>query len=130
MLFANGYFDEAIDFLSRDEYPSYGFMMANGATTLWEEWKDPRSMSHPMFGSVVKFMFRNILGIKQADNCGWDNVIIEPKTNETTGSAEGYITTEKGRISVSVDAKKNICTVSVPDGINAKVIFDGEVIMN
>ena len=127
VLFANGYFDEAIDFLSRDEYPSYGFMMANGATTLWEEWKDPRSMSHPMFGSVVKFMFRNILGIKQADPCGWDNVIIEPKTNETTGSAEGYITTEKGRISVSVDAENNICTVSVPDGINAKVIFDGKV---
>ena len=127
VLFANGYSDESIEFLSRDEYPSFGFMLKNGATTLWEEWKDPRSMSHPMFGSVVKYMFYCILGIRRAESCGFDSVIIEPKTNEATGDVSGYITTENGEIYVSVDRKNNVLKVKIPDGIKAEIIFDGEI---
>lgn len=128
VLFSNGYFDEAVDFLSREKYPSFGYMLANGATTLWEEWKDPRSMSHPMFGSVVRYMFYYILGIRRAGECGFDNIIIEPKTNKITGSVSGYITTENGRISVSIDAENNTLKVEIPEGVNAEIIFDGKII--
>ncbi len=129
VLFENGYSDEAVDFLSRDKYPSFGYMFRNGATTLWEEWMDPRSMSHPMFGAASKYLFYYILGIRRADgDAGFKKIIIEPKTNAVTGSVSGFITTETGRISVSVDAKNNTCTVSVPDGIDADIIFDGKII--
>ena len=127
MLLKYGYFDEAVSFLTKEEYPSFGYMMNSGATTLWEEWKEPRSMSHPMFGSVVKYLFYDILGIKRR-NAGFDDIIIQPKTNSVTGSVSGYITTDKGEISVSVDRKNNVLTVGIPDGVKAEVIFDGEVI--
>lgn len=127
ILFTKGYFDEAVEFLTREEYPSFGFMLANGATTLWEEWQNPRSMSHPMFGGVVRYFFYNILGVKRAGECGFDDIIIEPKTNEITGNVSGYITTEKGKISVDVDAENNVLTVSYPKDIKAKIIFDGKV---
>lgn len=126
ILFEKGYFDEAVDFLSREEYPSFGFMMRSGATTLWEEWRDPRSMSHPMFGSAVKYLFMHILGIRRKDGtCGYDDIVIEPKTNDITGDASGYIETPKGRISVSVSREKNECTVSVPENIKCEIIFEG-----
>ena len=126
-LFAKGFFDEAVDYLSGEEYPSFGFMMNNGATTLWEEWKEPRSMSHPMFGSVIKYLFYDILGIKHR-NAGFDDIIIQPKTNSVTGSVSGHITTDKGEISVSVDKEKNVLTVGIPDGVKAEIIFDREII--
>lgn len=127
-LFKNGYFDEAVEFLSREEYPSFGFMMKSGATTLWEEWKNPRSMSHPMFGSAVKFLFSYILGIRQPENsAGYKKLIIEPKTNDVTGSAEGYFEIHAGRVSVSINREKNECTVSVPAGVEYEVVFDGKV---
>ncbi len=128
-LFANGYFDEAVDFLAREEYPSFGFMMASGATTLWEEWKKPRSMSHPMFGSAVKYLFKYILGIRRS-GAGYDKIIIAPKTNEAVGNASGYLDVPAGRISVSIDYDKNECTVSVPDGVEYEIIFDEKVIEN
>ena len=126
LLFKNGYFDEAVEFLSRTEYPSFGQMFKNGATTLWEDWHSPRSMSHPMFGSCVKYLFKYILGIRQTDDSvAYNSVIIEPHINAVTGSAAGYITTRHGRISVNVQNGK--CAVTVPEGIKADVRFDGEI---
>ncbi|MCQ2462070.1 MAG: glycoside hydrolase family 78 protein [Clostridia bacterium] len=127
MLMKYGYFDDAVTLLSGESYPSFGYMMKNGATTLWEEWKEPRSMSHPMFGSVVKVLFYDILGIKRT-GAGFDSIVIAPKTNGVTGNVSGFITTDRGRISVSVDRKSDTLTVGIPQGVNAAVEFDGKVI--
>lgn len=126
ILFAKGYFDEAVDFLSREEYPSFGYMLKNGATTLWEEWDNPRSMSHPMFGSVVKYLFFHILGIRPSEGtAGFDDIIIEPKTNKVIGNTKGYITTPKGQISVDVEDDK--LKVHIPDGVKYEIRFNGKV---
>lgn len=127
VLFGNGYFDEAVEYLSRDEYPSYGYMMKCGATTLWEEWKNPRSMSHPMFGSVVKYLFYHVLGIRRAGDCGFSEIIIEPKTNDITGSVQGYFMTNEGAVSVRVEHDKKICHVRYPEHVKVTVIYDGKV---
>ena len=127
ILFENGYFDDAVEFLSRETYPSFGFIMNSGATTLWEEWQNPRSMSHPMFGAVTKYLFTYILGI-QRKTAGFDEIVISPRTNETTGDVSGFITTEKGVISVAVDRKNGVCRVRFPNGVNAEIVFDGKVI--
>lgn len=127
ILFENGYFDEAVEFLSCETYPSFGYIMNSGATTLWEEWQNPRSMSHPMFGAVTKYLFYYILGI-QRKGAGYDDIVIAPSTNETTGDVSGFITTEKGVISVAVDRKNGVCRVRVPNGVDAEIVFDGKVI--
>lgn len=127
VLFENGYFDDAVEFLSRETYPSFGFIKNRGATTLWEEWQNPRSMSHPMFGAVTKYLFTYILGIKRK-GAGYGKITVAPRTNETTGDISGFITTEKGVISVATDRKNGVCRVRVPDGVDAEIIFDGKVI--
>jgi alpha-L-rhamnosidase len=47
------------------EFPGWGHMIQNGATTLWETWKYPGtgpSMNHPMFGSIEEWFYRSLLG--------------------------------------------------------------------
>jgi alpha-L-rhamnosidase len=64
-------------------FPGYGYMLANGATTLWETWERPEqnSWNHPMFGSVSEWIYRSLAGINPAeDACGMDRLLIKPFT--------------------------------------------------
>ncbi len=120
ILCERGYLDEVILLLSRREYPSYGFMFDNGATTLWEEWREPRSMSHPMFGAPVKQIFRYILGIRQKQHSyGMKEFIISPYVNDITGDAEGKIAVETGDIKISTDKNNGVYSVEIPCGVIA-----------
>lgn len=57
------------DLLYRTTFPSWGYMIAKGATTIWERWNadmaDPsmNSYNHYALGAVAGFMFRRIAGI-------------------------------------------------------------------
>jgi alpha-L-rhamnosidase len=65
-------------------YPGWGFMIDNGATTLWETWKesdDTFSNSHPMFGTVTEWFYRWLAGIRpDPKNPGFKKFIIGPST--------------------------------------------------
>jgi len=53
--------------VNSSEYPGWGYMIENGATTLWETWKesdDVYSNCHPMFGSVSEWFFHWLGGIR------------------------------------------------------------------
>lgn len=120
VLCEKGFAEDAVRLLAREEYPSFGFMMQSGATTLWEEWKEPRSMSHPMFGAPVKILFQYILGIRQAKGrYGLSEIIVSPFVNEITGDATGFITTEKGAVKVKTNLKSGTYTITIPDGVKA-----------
>lgn len=67
--------------VNKRDFPGWGYMLANGATTLWETWAAPGtvySMNHPMFGSVDEWFFRALLGINQA-RPGFKEMIIKPQ---------------------------------------------------
>ena len=57
------------DLLLRTAYPSWGYMIAHGATTIWERWNGDvgsrvmNSFNHYALGAVAGFMFRRIAGI-------------------------------------------------------------------
>ena len=60
-----GYIDDAYELLTRDEYPSWGFMRQNEATTVWERFelkKNPgmNSHNHPMYGAADAFLVSRI----------------------------------------------------------------------
>ena len=125
VLCEKGYVADVINMFSRTEYPSFGYMMNSGSTTLWEEWKNPRSMSHPMFGAVVKLLFSYIVGIRQPNNyCGYRTVIISPFVNEITGDVKGCLKFENGEINVTTFRSEGIYTVDISDGFTA-VCRDG-----
>ena len=93
----------AFDLLAGEGDASYGNMKRLGATTLWEYWNGHRSHSHPMFGAVARYLFRDLLGIQQKPGTvGYTDVVIEP-ANIPGLQCRGYITCAQGKIEVEVD---------------------------
>jgi hypothetical protein len=82
------------------EFPSYGFMLARGATTLWEHWEeacvDPTgkipcdtedsSSNHVMFGSVATWLVEEVGGVKQVNV---SRVVFWPRVAALIGRGRG-----------------------------------------
>jgi alpha-L-rhamnosidase len=75
--------DVAYAIVNQNTYPGWGYMLENGATTLWEHWAfsdDIYSQDHPMFGSVSEWFYKALAGIKPASEAvGFDQLIIAPQ---------------------------------------------------
>ena len=85
-LSAEGHAQDVFDVVRQETYPGWGYMLANGATTLWEHWAlsdDTYSHNHPMFGSVSQWFFNWLGGIQPAaDAAGFDRIVIRPQLVE------------------------------------------------
>ena len=95
----------AYNMMTREDYPSYGYMLKMNATTLWESWfysNNTYSHNHPMFSSVVVWMFRYLGGINQASySVGWSHIILRPRCPCETPSLPGVnisLNTVRGKI--------------------------------
>ncbi len=84
VLSRNGRGDLAYAIVTQPDFPGWGWMLKNGATTLWEHWEfsdNTFSHNHPMFGSVSHWMMNWLGGIQPAANSvGFDQIVIHPQT--------------------------------------------------
>lgn len=80
----SGHADVACNIVQQTNFPGWGWMLANGATTLWEHWAfsdNTCSHSHPMFGSVSQWFINWLGGIQPHPGAvGFDRIIIRPQT--------------------------------------------------
>ncbi len=98
-LFRAGEGELAVLMLNNDSKVSYKYMMDRGATTLWENWEGSGSHNHPMFGSVVKYLFAEVLGIRQEEgSSAYKHYRISPANIPSIQWARGSIDTVNGRI--------------------------------
>ncbi|SNS86574.1 alpha-L-rhamnosidase [Sphingomonas laterariae] len=73
----------AITLLMQRNYPSWGYMVEKGATTMWERWNSDagdtgmNSRNHYAFGAIGDFLFRRIAGIAAMEP-GFRRVRIAP----------------------------------------------------
>ena len=82
------------------DYPGWGHMLNNDATTLWETWKFPEtspSRNHPMFGSIDEWFYRSLLGINPAAP-GFKKILIKPQPAGDLSWAKGKYTSIQGDI--------------------------------
>ena len=74
VLAAYGYQEEAFRLLTKTTFPSWGYSVVNGATSIWERWNsytkekglhDPgmNSFSHYAFGAVCEWLYAGVAGI-------------------------------------------------------------------
>ncbi len=82
-LSANGYADLAFEVASQRTFPSWGWWMVNGATTLYENWpidsKSDISLNHIMFGEIGAWLYKSPGGIyPDEQQPGFKNVILRP----------------------------------------------------
>ncbi len=141
--------DIAYRLLMNDTFPSWGYSIKNGATTIWERWdgwtedrgfQDPsmNSFNHYSFGAVGRWLFGTVAGI-DTDGPGYRKIIIKPQPGKITSSRASYdsvygkITTDwvqKGRtfnLDVTIPANTT-ATVYVPAEDVEAVTESGEKI--
>lgn len=124
VLFEKGFGELAVDLITTEKVPSFSYMMRQGATTLWEDWFGPRSMCHPMFGSVTKYFYYYLLGVRQKPQTnGYKEVIIDPVYCEKVRCVSGKVWTPYGDVVVDIDRKrKYTITITIPDGLKASFV--------
>lgn len=117
VLFKYGRAELAIKLLSSEGKYSFGNLKNQDATTLWEYWTGRRSHSHPMFGAVVAYLFRFVLGISQEeDSFGYEKILIEPKAIDLIGNFSGSMKLPQGTASVSIEYGERFArfTINLP----------------
>ena len=132
MLAKFGYEDAAWKLLCREEYPSWGYMIQHGATTVWERFEQKRgsnmnSHNHPMYGAVDYWLYAYLLGIKPSEN-GFEHFEIAPVFPKGLHYAEGRVETVYGNIYVCWrrEFEHLYVTVDIPFGTSAELKLFGE----
>ena len=117
VLFEKGRADLAYKLLTSDGVHSFGRWMRDGCTTFPEYWTYQRSQNHPMFGAVIRYLHKYILGINQC-GAGYRDIVIEPLCMDVLPSASGHITVDGRKIAVSYSRQADTISVDVeiPEG--------------
>jgi len=95
-----GHLDIAYRLLQNDTFPSWGYSIKNGATTIWERWdgwtedkgfQDPgmNSFNHYSFGAVGRWLFTTVAGI-DTDGPGFKKIMIRPRLGGITSARASY----------------------------------------
>jgi alpha-L-rhamnosidase len=137
-----GYADVAYRLLLNETYPSWGYSIRHGATTIWERWdgwteehgfQTPmmNSFNHYSLGSVGQWLYEYVAGIRPAEP-GYAHVLIAPNpgplewARATYRSVRGPITSawrqdgDVFRLDVEIPANVT-ATVVLPDGERREV---------
>ena len=105
--------------LNHYETPGYGFQIAQGATTLTEQW-DPRqgsSENHFMLGQIDEWFFRSLAGIRQKPGThGMRHLIIDPRAVGDISKINASIQTLYGKVSIDFNINDSTLNIVVPKG--------------
>jgi alpha-L-rhamnosidase len=131
LLTRNGNSDLAYDIACKTDYPSWGYMIMNGATTLWELWQkregpSMNSHNHPMFGSVGAWLYKALAGINLApETTGFEKILIAPQMVRDLTHASGSTMTVRGEVACSWSRTETSIRVEVniPAGSEAEIVI-------
>ena len=129
--------DLAYQMLAKTDYPSWGFWINLGATTMWEQWNSVNadgtvntncynypmdSLDHANFGTCVEWFYQGILGIDLLQP-GFSKVLINPQPGGALTFAQGYYDSIQGRIASAWQVTNNVLTlkVTIPANTTAQI---------
>ncbi len=129
VLSQTGRTDLAYELASQTSYPSWGYMIANGATTLWELWQKKvgpsmNSQDHAMFGSVGAWFYETLGGIGIGpDGAGFRHIRIAPHPVEDLRWVTASVESPRGRIVAACtrDANRVTLEVTIPPGADGEI---------
>lgn len=108
----NGYPEHAYKVAVQDSYPSWGWWIVNGATTLLENWdlEAERDISdnHMMFGEIGGWFFKGLGGIRpDPAGAGFSNIVLTPYFPEGLDRFAVSHESPRGTIVSGWERKKN-----------------------
>ena len=129
VLSREGHIKTATTIVNQKTFPGWGYMLENGATTLWEHWAlstNTFSHSHPMFGSVTQWFFNWLGGIQpHPDAFGFDRIILKPQFVEDLDWVRCHYNSIRGRITSNWRRRGNeICLdIELPVNVSAELFL-------
>ncbi len=133
----NDLHSEACRLINLRTPPSWGFMIEQGATTIWERWdgyvkgfgfQDPgmNSFNHYTYGSVEEWIWGNIAGLRlNEERPGYEHFLVRPRPCPQQGFswARGDYDSICGRITIQwqVGRRRIRMKVTVPPNTSATV---------
>ena len=127
----NGRPDVACQIASQITYPSWGYMIQRGATTIWELWNGDtanpamNSGNHLMLlGDFSTWLYENLAGIKSdPEHPGFKHIIVRPRVDSGLKFAKASHNSPYGKIATSWSCEGNAFTlhVSIPPNTTAEV---------
>ncbi|MBE6756998.1 MAG: hypothetical protein E7552_00400 [Ruminococcaceae bacterium] len=124
LLSENGYADLAYHLIADPAFPSYSYILSQGATALWERFTvEPQdSLNHMFWGDVSAFFIKRIAGL-QFNPTGEDitKVTIAPCFVSALDFAEAFYDSPHGRIAVRWEREDDAIslTLTLPKAMTA-----------
>ena len=129
----HGRADLAYALLHQEEYPSWGYSIRHGATTIWERWDGwtdhsgfqsaaMNSFNHYSLGSVGDWLFGRVAGIDQtAGSVAYRELLLRPLPGSRLTWARAEQETARGRVACgwSLADGQITVTATVPPGSTA-----------
>lgn len=129
----HGRADLAYALLHQDEYPSWGYSIRHGATTIWERWdgwtdhagfQSPamNSFNHYSLGSIGDWLYGRVAGIDQtSQSIGYRELLLRPLPGGRLSWARAEQETVRGRVACgwSIEDGRVTVTATVPPGSTA-----------
>lgn len=114
---------------TQTSYPGWGYMLREGATTLWERWEKidgegMNSNNHIMLGSVDAWFFNTLAGIR----CfapGWEKIEFAPHVVGDLRFVSARTDTLRGAVGISwewIDPSLH-CTIEIPPGSAGRFVL-------
>src|SRR5271163_3931959 len=146
-----GHADVAYRLLLSTDYPSWGYLVEHGATTMWERWNgdqmrgDPtmNSYNHYAYGAVADWIYRYAAGIDVLPtDAGFHTIYLHPNFDSRLGNLDFRYQSTYGEIrsAWSIKGTGLWWTVTVPPNTTAhlqlnasqwgKFTLDGEALAN
>jgi len=121
--------DIALKIILQESYPGWGYMIQEGATTLWERWekltgRGMNSHNHIMFGSLDAWLYKNLAGIEPVE-AGWKTFRLKPYAQEKVVWVKSKFQSIYGEIALAWEKTESefILEFSLPVGTRAKLYF-------
>ena len=123
----NGYDNIAFKVATQVTYPSWGWWIKNGATTLYENWNmdsPGTSFNHIMFGEIGAWMYKTLGGLNpDPNNPGFKNIILKPTFPDSLRNFECSHRSPYGNIVSSWYRKNNFIYFTIKIPANSKATF-------
>lgn len=130
--------DIAYRLFHNDTFPSWGFSIKHGATSIWERWDGwtpekgfqdtiMNSFAHYSFGAVGQWMFENVGGIK-SDGVSYKKIVIKPQAGGKLTWAKVSYDSIRGLIATDWKLNKGLfeLKVNIPANTTATVCIPAE----
>ncbi|MCU6712508.1 glycoside hydrolase family 78 protein [Paenibacillus sp. J5C_2022] len=125
VLFDNGLREQAYRLMTKTEYPGWGYMIAQGATTMWEGWDDIESHCHAWNSYPSRMLQEYVCGIRSG-SAGFASAVLQPYFAEGLSFAEAKTGTPRGDIALRWERHEdNAFTIllTLPCAMNATLLL-------